>query len=101
MVELAAANDEETAKALEVLTYLNDARLPTGGKKRAWTLNLIREHLTKIFKATPRLKDNAGGLFARIDWASRRSLGRSRGAENSWWSIPASSSPKATIAMPV
>ena len=81
MVESAAANDEETAKAIEVLTFLNDARLPTGDKKRAWTLNIIREHLTKIFKATPRLKDNADGLYARIDWASRRSLRAPLGAE--------------------
>ena len=30
MVKLAAANDEEKAKAIEVLTYLNDMRLPIG-----------------------------------------------------------------------
>jgi glutamate synthase domain-containing protein 1/glutamate synthase domain-containing protein 3 len=77
----AAANDDQKAKAIEVLNYLNDARLPTGGKKRAWTLNIVREYLTKIFKSTPRLKDNAGGLYARVDWASRKTLRAPRGAE--------------------
>ncbi len=81
LVARAAASDEEKAKAVEVLTYLNDARLPTGAKKRAWTLNIIREHLTKIFQSTPRLKDNAGGLYGRIDWASRKSLRAPRGNE--------------------
>ena len=88
-------------KAIEVLTYLNDIRLPTGDKKRAWVLNIVREHLTKIFKATPGLKDNAGRLVraASIGRPESRS-GRRRATKRSWWSMPASSRRKATIAMP-
>ena len=85
LVKRAALNDEEKVKAIEVLTYLNDARLPMGDKKRAWTLNIIREHLTKIFKATPRLKDNAGGLVRphRLGVPESRS-GRRRATKRSW-----------------
>jgi glutamate synthase domain-containing protein 1/glutamate synthase domain-containing protein 3 len=81
MVKLAALSDDEKARVIEVLTYLNDKRLPTGDKKRAWTLNIIREHLTKIFKSTPRLKDNADGLFGHIDWSTRKSLRAPKGNE--------------------
>ena len=81
MVKRAALNDDEKGKAVEVLTYLNDARLPAGDKKRAWTLNIIREHLTKIFKASPRLKDKADRLYGRVDWAARKSLRAPRGNE--------------------
>ncbi len=81
MVKLAVLNDDEKAKAIEVLTYLNDMRLPAGDKKRAWTLDIIREHLTKIFKSAPRLKDNADGLYGHIDWSTRKSLRTPKGKE--------------------
>jgi glutamate synthase domain-containing protein 1/glutamate synthase domain-containing protein 3 len=77
----ARESDENQAKAIEILTYLNDARLPLGPKKRSWTLSIIRNNLTRIFHNTPPLARGAGGRYARIDWKSRNSLRAPRGEE--------------------
>jgi glutamate synthase domain-containing protein 1/glutamate synthase domain-containing protein 3 len=78
---LAKTGDENKSRAIEVLTFLNDIRLPMGDKKRSWTLNIIRESLTRIFKATPKIKDEFGGLYVHIDWATRKALRAPKGQE--------------------
>ena len=54
---------------------------PLAIRNAAWTLNIIRESLTRIFKALPSIKDNAGSMYAHIDWASRKSLRAPRDEE--------------------
>jgi glutamate synthase domain-containing protein 1/glutamate synthase domain-containing protein 3 len=81
LIDQATAGDEARAKAIEVLTYLNDRRLPVGGKKRARVLNIIHESLGRVFQAVPGIKENAGDLYCRIDWATRRDLRAPQGRE--------------------
>ncbi len=70
----AAGSDAFKAKAIELLTYLNDVRMPTGDKKRSSVLRIVRDSLTSIFKATPKL-DAAGSSFYRyIDVATVKTL---------------------------
>lgn len=70
----ARQNDEAKAKAIKVLSYLNDVRLPVGDKKKSWTLCIIRDNLTKIFKTIPKIKDESGSTYSYIDWSNRRAL---------------------------
>ncbi len=81
IADQARKNDDARAKAIELLTYLNDVRLPVGDKKRSWTLHIIRENLTKIFKAMPLIKNGAGSRYARIDWSYRKCLRAPEGRE--------------------
>ena len=79
--EQAGNGDEEKAKAIELLTYLNDARFPLGAKKRNWTLHIVRKSLTRIFRATSEIKSHYDSLYTYIDWASRKSLRAPEGRE--------------------
>ncbi len=81
LIKQARDNDEARSKAIEVLTYLNDTRLSVGGKQRNWSLNIIREGLTKIFRDVPKIKENTGSLYAQIDWATRKSIRAPQGKE--------------------
>jgi glutamate synthase domain-containing protein 1/glutamate synthase domain-containing protein 3 len=74
LVKEAKESDAARSRAIEVLTFLNDFRLPTGLKKRAQVLNIVRESLNRVFISMPRLKKLAGDLYAFIDWPSRKSL---------------------------
>jgi glutamate synthase domain-containing protein 1/glutamate synthase domain-containing protein 3 len=76
MVKQAQENDPAKDRVIEILTFLNDIRLPVGDQKRARVLNIIRDSLTKIFQAAPRIKDDFGSRFVQIDWATRRYLRR-------------------------
>lgn len=90
---VAAAKNDDAARAgaIEVLTYLNDIRIPLGDKKLAWTLNIIRDSLTAIFKAVPSISSLPGtedspeaissSLYSRIDWKTRRHLRAPQGSE--------------------
>lgn len=80
IVKLASSSDENKAKAIEVLTFLNNRRFPTGDKKRSSILQIIRSSLTSIFDASPNFKKDASGMYRYIDWASRHAL-RSPGAD--------------------
>jgi hypothetical protein len=60
--------------ALDLLTFLNDRRYATGGKKRAVILNIIRDSLNQVCAAVPLLAENAAGRYARLDWAGRNSV---------------------------
>jgi glutamate synthase domain-containing protein 1/glutamate synthase domain-containing protein 3 len=79
--KLAKNGDDEKSKAIEVLTYLNDARLPVGRKKRSWTLNHIRKSLTRLFKTTPTIKDHYDCLYTLLDWSTRKALRAPEGRE--------------------
>lgn len=81
MVEQSKSSDANKTKAIEILTYLNDIRLPLGSKQRSWTLNIIRTNLSKIFKATPKIKDELSGLYTHIDWQTRKALRAPKGNE--------------------
>lgn len=74
LIALTDGNDEEKAKAIAVLTYLNDIRMPVGEKKRSLTLQIIRDSLSGIFSATPRLDSSSGSLYKYIDWETRNTL---------------------------
>jgi glutamate synthase domain-containing protein 1/glutamate synthase domain-containing protein 3 len=75
--------DEARDRAIEVLTYLNDSRLPLGGKQRSRVLAIIRENLNRIFDAVPPLAAAKGKtVYARIDWATRQSLRAPQGKES-------------------
>jgi glutamate synthase domain-containing protein 1/glutamate synthase domain-containing protein 3 len=77
----AQSSDDHKAKAIAVLTYLNDRRLATGDKKRASVLQLIGESLTKIFSSSPRLNENSKSLYRYIDWDSRGTIRAPRDGE--------------------
>jgi glutamate synthase domain-containing protein 1 len=70
----AELSDENKEKAIELLTFLNDRRYPTGEKKRSSVLQMIRDSLTSIFKSSPRLNENDLGIYCYIDWDSRNTL---------------------------
>jgi glutamate synthase domain-containing protein 3 len=70
----AQGDDESKARAIEVLTHLNDHYFDTGGKKRSSVLALVRGALASIFAATPRLDHHAVSRYRLIDWTSRASL---------------------------
>ncbi len=74
MVERAGQSDDLKAKAIEVLTYLNDIRMPLGEKKRSWVLDIIRDSLTGIFNAVPGMKTDSQSIYRHIDWATSKHL---------------------------
>ena len=65
LVDEAGKGDQEREKVIEVLTYLNDTRMPLGQKKRAWVLNTFRDSLTRIFDAVPGLEADSMSLYKR------------------------------------
>lgn len=79
LVKQANSSDEAKAKAIEVLTHLNNHRLATGDKKRSWVLYLIRESLTKIFGSLPKLTENSTGSYRYLDWTTRHTLRHPQG----------------------
>jgi glutamate synthase domain-containing protein 1/glutamate synthase domain-containing protein 3 len=81
LVKSAAESDTDRAKAIEVLTFINDFRLPTGLKKRAWVLNSVRQSLTRIFSAVPSIRESTSTIYTRIDWTSRKFLRAPRAGE--------------------
>jgi len=74
IVRLAGSSDENKAKSIEVLTFLNDRRFPTGDKKRSSVLQVIRSSLRSIFDALPNFNQDASGMYRHIDWTSRHGL---------------------------
>jgi glutamate synthase domain-containing protein 1 len=74
MVKQASAGNENQTQAIEVLTYLNDIRLPVGEKKRSRSLSIIRGSLTEVFRSTPMIGRSSGSQYVRIDWFSQEAL---------------------------
>ncbi|MBF8268030.1 MAG: putative glutamate synthase, alpha subunit, C-terminal region [Dehalococcoidia bacterium] len=77
----ASSSDDLKSKAIEVLTYLNDRLISTGGKKRSSVLLAVRDSLSRIFSASPGLDESAGGIYRHIDWSTRDTLRPPRDGE--------------------
>jgi len=74
-------SDQLTDQVIEVLTDINDRPLPSGDKKRSWLIHLIRNSLTSVFNACPRLNENSAGGYRYIDWTTRSQLRAPQGKE--------------------
>jgi len=74
LVAAAASDDTAKARAIELLTDLNDRPMDTGTKKRSSVLDIVRCGLTAIFDASPKLTDAGGSRYRHIDWHTRHSL---------------------------
>jgi glutamate synthase domain-containing protein 3 len=73
-LEQTKGNDEVKARAIDVLTHLNDRQVDTGLKKRSSVLQIIRDTLAQIFVSSPQLNENSTGRYRFIDWSSRPTL---------------------------
>ncbi len=74
LTKQADLSDENKAKAIQVLTSLNDRRFSTGDKKRSSILQIVRESLTSIFAASQKLNGDVPGIYRYIDWDTRNTL---------------------------
>lgn len=78
--------DENSAVDLAIrsLTKLNDARYPTGTKKRSHILHIVRSELTRLFQGLPSLAEEGhSGIsrYRRIDYDTRHTLRAPRQGE--------------------
>ena len=78
---LAAQNDDQKAMAIDLLTLLNDRAFPTGDKKRSSLLQILRDSLTRIFAASPAIREKQNSRYAYIDRAMREDLRAPMGNE--------------------
>ncbi|MGZ8549973.1 MAG: GltB/FmdC/FwdC-like GXGXG domain-containing protein [Chitinophagaceae bacterium] len=74
IISQAKESDIKKAMAIDVLTHINDRIFSTGNKKRSSLLQIIRDSLASIFKSTPKIGDNAGSIYAYIDFQTRDNL---------------------------
>ncbi len=74
VVESAAADDAQRARALAALTLLRDRRYDTGIKKRAAVLAMVDRALYAILRATPNLDARTTSVYRRINWLTRQTL---------------------------
>lgn len=81
LVKLSNLSDKNKADAIEILTRLNDRRLPEDDKKRSSVLHIIRKSITKIFSASPKLNENTNSIYRYIDWGTRDMLRAPRNEE--------------------
>ena len=81
LIQHADSSDRAKTKVIEVLTYLNDRRFPTGNKKRSSVLHIIKDSLTTIFRSLPGLSKNSSSSYRHIDWATRNELRSPQGSE--------------------
>jgi len=72
--EHSTGGDAAKAKAIDLLTYLNNRRFSTGNKKRSSVLQMVRENLTGVFLASPKLNENSNSAYRYIDWDTRKTL---------------------------
>lgn len=71
---LAEGGDKARATVIELLTLLLDRRYSTGAKRRRSILQMVTVSLDRIFRTIPRLGEKNGGQWARMDFATRKSL---------------------------
>ncbi|MFK5952487.1 MAG: hypothetical protein QM498_05465 [Desulfobacterium sp.] len=71
---LAQTNDDQKAMAIDLLTHLNDMIFPVANKKRSSVRQIIRQSLTAIFKASPKIGEDNNSLYAYIDRGSSKDL---------------------------
>ncbi|MDA8404113.1 MAG: hypothetical protein M0Z56_07945, partial [Desulfobacteraceae bacterium] len=71
-----AKDAKNTEAAIDALTFLNDLRYPTGGKKRSHILYIVRSAINHLLGNLPDLetKNPGSGPYRRIDFASRNAL---------------------------
>lgn len=81
LVTQANNGDKVKAMAIEILTYLNDHPLSTGGKRRSSVLQIIGDSLSRIFGSSPKLNGDSRGIYRHIDWSTRNTLRAPRGNE--------------------
>lgn len=74
LFEQAKGSDQAKARAIDLLTHLNDYRYRTGDKKRSSILQIIRGSLTNIFASSPKLNENSSSRYRFIDWSTRKTL---------------------------
>ncbi|MCP4717035.1 MAG: glutamate synthase, partial [Deltaproteobacteria bacterium] len=67
-------SDAIKARAIALLTHLNDRRYPTGDKKHSSVLQILRNALTAIFADSSKLTENSSSRYRYIDRATRDSL---------------------------
>ncbi len=73
MVSMAAGNDQDKTKTLEILTLLNDQRYDTGTKKRSGILEILKLTLHDVFESTKDLS-HSDGVYKLIDFKKRNTL---------------------------
>jgi glutamate synthase domain-containing protein 1/glutamate synthase domain-containing protein 3 len=78
---LAGQNDDQKALAIDLLTLLNDRAFPTGDKKRSSLLQILRDCLTRIFAASPPIREKRNSRYAYVDRATRENLRAPMGNE--------------------
>ena len=76
-----AGDPDNTAAAIEILTWLNDRRYTTGDKKRKHVLQIVRDTLHRLFNDLPGLSEAAPGAYRLISYASRELLREPRNGE--------------------
>jgi glutamate synthase domain-containing protein 1/glutamate synthase domain-containing protein 3 len=74
LAKKAGQSDAHRAKAVDILTYMNDRRFPLGDNKRSSVLEIIRAALTAVFNHCPRINDNLESAYRYIDWDTRSTL---------------------------
>ncbi len=62
------------AKAIEILTLLNDRHYPTGSKKRKHILHIVRTALHELFSAIPLIGETSVSEYRFIDFKTRHRL---------------------------
>ncbi|MDX1779509.1 MAG: glutamate synthase, partial [Thermodesulfobacteriota bacterium] len=82
LLEQTKGNDEVKARAIDVLTHLNDRHVDTGTKKRSSVLQIIRDTLAHIFVSSPQLNEHSSSRYRFIDWSTRTTLRAPREYEN-------------------
>ena len=82
LTELAGQSDDFISKAIGILTFLNDRRYPTGLKKRALVLNILRSSLDSVFNSLSGISCKGSGRYRLIDWDTRADLRAPEGTEN-------------------
>jgi len=74
LVEKAHAGNNHKAKIIELLTLLIDHRYDTGTKKRSSILQIVHEHLYKVFHSTPPCGTEGTDLYRFIDYHTSTTL---------------------------
>jgi glutamate synthase domain-containing protein 1/glutamate synthase domain-containing protein 3 len=74
MVINLAKDSNQFAKAIEILTLLNDRRYGTGTKKRKHILQTVRTALRKLFALIPLIGETSASEFRLINYKTREQL---------------------------
>jgi glutamate synthase domain-containing protein 1/glutamate synthase domain-containing protein 3 len=72
--KLARQSDSHMSRAIDILTFLNDRKYPSGQVKRAVVLNMIRNSLNSVFASAPGISGAGEGKYSHIDRKTRDSL---------------------------